>query len=99
MFVAGNLLEVIAQLISWLAGLYVLMIIGRVVCSWVNADPYNPIVRFLTVATDPVLERIRRFIPPVAGLDFSPIVAVVIVEYGIRVFLVNTLLDFAQRLD
>jgi YggT family protein len=98
MFVAGNLLEAVAQLINWLAGVYVLIVIGRVICSWVNADPYNPIVRFLSVTTDPILDRIRRMIPPLAGLDFSPIIVVVIVEYGIRRFLVSTLLDIARRL-
>lgn len=99
MFVFGIALEQIARLIDLLAWLYFLILLGRVICSWVQADPFNPIVRFLWMTTEPVLSRIRRFIPPIAGLDFSVLVAIVVVQIGIQGFLVRALLGLAVRLQ
>ena len=98
MFVAGNAMMALAKLVSLVAQLYVFALIGRVIVSWVNADPYNPIVRFLVQVTDPVTDRIRRVIPPIAGLDFSPLIAILIMQILIQGFLVNTLHDWALRL-
>jgi len=54
--------------------LYIFIVIARALISWVNPDPYNPIVRFLHNATDPVLDRLRRFLPlQFGGMDFTPI--------------------------
>ncbi|MFH1243418.1 MAG: YggT family protein, partial [Pseudomonadota bacterium] len=60
MFVAGNFLAAIAKVIDIALTLYMWIIIARAVISWVNPDPYNPIVRFLTSVTEPVLFQIRR---------------------------------------
>ena len=98
MFVLGNALMAVAKLVSSLAQLYVFILIGRVICSWVNADPYNPIVRFIVVATEPVLVRIRRVIPPLAGLDFAPLIAILIVQLVIEGFFASTLADLAFKL-
>ena len=77
---------------------YMWMIIGRVIISWVNADPYNPIVRFLYNATEPVLYRVRRAIPSMAtGLDFAPMI-VLLGIYFLKGFLVMSLLDVAVRM-
>jgi YggT family protein len=74
------------------------LIIARAIVSWVSADPYNPIVRFLYNATEPLLHRVRRVIPNFAGgLDFSPII-VIIGIYFIDLFLVASLHDMATRL-
>ena len=99
MFVAGNALIAVAKVVGVLAQLYVFVLIGRVICSWVSADPYNPIVRFLVAASDPLLNRIRRLVPPIAGLDFSPLIAILVVQILIQGFLVDTLRDLARRLD
>ena len=88
----------IADLIGTIAGLYVFVLLGRVICSWVNADPYNPIVRFLYVATDPVLDFIRRFIPPIAGLDLSPLIAILAVQILVQRVLVEYLYRLARAL-
>lgn len=99
MFVAGNAVIAVAKVVGVLAQLYVFVLIGRVICSWVSADPYNPIVRFLVAASDPLLNRIRRLVPPIAGLDFSPLIAILVVQILIQGFLVDTLRDLARRLD
>jgi YggT family protein len=77
--------------------LYMWLIIGRVIISWVNADPYNPIVRFLYNATEPVLYRVRRALPVLGGLDLSPLI-VILGIYFLKGFLVMSLYDVARRM-
>lgn len=66
------------QLVNLVFQVYTFIVLGRVIISWVNPDPYNPIVRFLYNATEPVLQRIRRILPlQFGGFDFTPIVLLV----------------------
>lgn len=72
----------IIELIIHLLGLYTYVIIFAAVISWVNPDPYNPIVRFLYKATEPVLYPVRRFIGTRLGpIDISPIVVIIIIMF------------------
>jgi YggT family protein len=98
MFVFSNALSTVASLFDLVVRLYVFILIGSVICSWVNADPFNPIVRFIRRLSDPFLNVIRRFVPPIAGLDFSPLIGILILEFGVRGFLIGTLMDLARRL-
>ncbi|MBF0417379.1 MAG: YggT family protein [Magnetococcales bacterium] len=75
----------IGTLLNFLLEIYAWLILGRVLLSWVNPDPYNPIVQFLVRATEPVLEPFRRWIPSFAGLDLSPIVALLAVHFIQRI--------------
>lgn len=96
MFVVNNFMMAIAQLIDFLLMAYMWVIIGRAVISWVNADPYNPIVRFLFDVTEPLLSRIRRFIPmSVGGIDFSPMILIMAIMF-LQSFLVPTLKQMAM---
>ena len=71
----------LARLIHLAISLYVWVIIARALLSWVNPDPFNPIVRFLYRATEPVLRPVRRRLSPYAvGIDFSPIVVILALE-------------------
>jgi YggT family protein len=65
----------VGQLLIFMLEIYSWVLIMRVLISWVSPDPYNPIVQFLIRATEPVLEPLRRMLPSLAGLDFSPIIA------------------------
>jgi len=98
MFVLTNLLVAIAGAVYMLLTVYLWIVIGRVIVSWVNADPRNPIVRFLYNATEPLLWRLRRVLPPMGGLDLSPLLLTVGI-YVVREFLVATLQDLAIRLQ
>ncbi len=99
MFVAGNFLGALAGLLDTVLTLYVWIIVGRAVISWVNADPYNPIVRMLCNLTDPVLDRLRQALPmSFGGIDMSPIVAIFIVWF-LRAFLVTSLYDLARTVN
>lgn len=78
MFLFANILLALAKLIELASGLltlYKYILIASIVISWVNADPYNPIVNFIYRVTDPVLRRIRRHMPDTGMLDLSPLVA------------------------
>jgi YggT family protein len=98
MFVFSNLLEAIATILSMALRLYFWILIARVVISWVNADPYNPIVRAIVSLTEPVLYRIRRTLPVYfGGIDFSPIVVILAIEF-LQIFLVRSLLQLAGQM-
>jgi len=98
MFVAANFLIALAQVVDYLLWAYMWIVVARAVISWVNPDPYNPIVRFLHSVTDPLFYRIRRILPLYAGgIDFSPIVVFIAIIFLQR-FLVQSLYDLAQSI-
>ena len=98
MFVFGNLLLGLAEVINFVLVLFMWIVIARAVLSWVSPDPYNPIVRFIYNVTEPVLARIRALIPMnFGGIDLSPIVVILCVTF-LRIFLVESLVGIAQRL-
>jgi YggT family protein len=91
MFIIGNFLNALALLLKFVLDAYMFIIIGRVIVSWVSADRYNPIVRFLYEATEPLLSRIRRYIPIFGGgLDLSPLILILAIMF-LQNFLVPTL--------
>ena len=97
MFVLGNLVGALAKVIDYVLTIYMWIIIARAVISWVNPDPYNPIVRFLYSITDPVLLAIRRRLPlSFGGIDFSPILVILAIIFLQR-FLVASLHDLARQ--
>ena len=72
----GNILvNALYQVVDLAFTIYIFIVVARALISWVSPDPYNPIVRFLHNATDPVLYRMRKVLPlQFGGLDLSPIV-------------------------
>jgi YggT family protein len=74
------------------------IIIAQAVLSWVNPDPYNPIVRFIRQVTEPVLYEIRRRIPTVfGGIDFSPLIVLLAIIF-LQEFLVKSLIELARMM-
>lgn len=68
--------------VSWLLNLYMWIIIASALISWVSPNPYNPIVRFLRQVTEPVLSPIRRILPTYqTGIDFSPLVVIILIQF------------------
>ena len=98
MFMFGNFIKAIADLLNFVLSAYIWIIIARAVISWVNADPYNPVVRFLHQVTDPLLNRIRRFVPVMGGFDLSPMVLILGVIF-LQSCLVPTLRQLAAGLQ
>ncbi len=98
MFVVSNLLLALARIFDIVLTTYMWIIIARAVLSWVNPDPYNPIVRFLYSITEPVLYAIRRRIPAFfGGIDFSPMIVILIIIF-LQSFLVPSLQEMAIAL-
>lgn len=97
MFVLGNLLSALAQLLQMVFQIYTLILIARVLITWVNPDPFNPVVQFLARVTDPVLEPLRKVIPSIGPFDISPIVALLLLQ-ALQHFLIRTLWDLSVRL-
>jgi len=64
-----------AYLVDRVFSIYSILILVRIVLSWVGVNQYNPWYRLLCRVTDPFLEPFRQLIPPISGIDFSPIVA------------------------
>ena len=93
--VVRNLLVALSTILDLVLNIYMWLIIARALLSWVNPDPYNPIVRFLYNVTEPVLSYLRRRVPMVfGGLDLSPLIVIAVIMF-LRIFLVQTLRDWA----
>ncbi len=97
MFVIGNLLIAIGQVFDFVLTIYFYIVIVRALISWVNPDPYNVIVQFLHRATDPVLRPLQRAIPPLGGIDVSPLVLLLAIMF-LKSFLVASLMQFGRTL-
>lgn len=69
-----------ALIVEMIIQLYSLVILARVLMSWVNLDPYSPLARTIFNLTEPVLAPVRNLLPPAAGLDFSPIIVMVLLQ-------------------
>ncbi|MDA2920493.1 YggT family protein [Desulfobacterota bacterium AH_259_B03_O07] len=99
MSLLGNLIGALATVVDILLNVYMWMIVARAIISWVSPNPYNPIVNFLVVATEPVLRYARRIIPLIGGtIDLSPILVLVAIVF-LRRFLVQTLHQLATNLS
>ncbi|HEY7409642.1 MAG TPA: YggT family protein [Vicinamibacteria bacterium] len=100
MFVFANVLLGLARVLDMVLQVYFWMLIGRAIISWVNADPRNPIVRFLRSVTDPPVELIRRLLP--ARLRHYPLDIAFLALMGLVLFaqvaVVQTLHDVGLRL-
>lgn len=70
----------IGVLIFYVFQLYSFVILARVLMSWVQIDPYSPLARTIFQLTEPVLQPIRNLLPPASGLDFSPIIAIILLQ-------------------
>ncbi|MFW6055291.1 MAG: YggT family protein [Thermodesulfobacteriota bacterium] len=99
MFVLGNFLEGLALVLNAALSIYFWIIIISAVLSWVNPDPYNPLVRTIYSLTEPVLYKIRRTLPFVfiGGVDLSPIVVLFAIQF-LKVFLVQSMHQLAMGL-
>ena len=98
MYIIGYLLMAIAKVLDIVLLLFMWIVIARAVLSWVSPDPFNPIVRFIHNVTEPVLYRVRSFIPvSFGGIDFSPIIVLFGVIF-LRTFVVSSLMRLSANL-
>ncbi|MCO6429673.1 MAG: YggT family protein [Deltaproteobacteria bacterium] len=102
MIILANFLSALASVLSVILTTLIILVTVRVVLSWVNADPYNPIVRFIIASTDPMLRLLgplRHKLNSLGGgrIDWSPLVLVLILIF-LQSFLVQVLADYAYSI-
>ena len=98
MFLGSYFLTAVGDLVNLVLTAYMWIIIARAVLSWVNPDPFNPIVRFLYRVTEPVLRPVRRRLPTYQmGLDLSPMI-VLLVIFFLQRFLVRLIYQLASEI-
>jgi YggT family protein len=100
MFILQRFLNAIAELIDLILEAYTIVVVVYALLSWVNPDPQNPIVRFVTAVTEPVLAPFRRLISPykTGGIDISPVLVILIIIF-LRHFIVPVLFDLAAKVQ
>ena len=82
-FDGSHFLRGIIGIIDGLLMFYLIVVVARVIISWINPDPYNRIVQILCRLTDPALDGLRRYIPRfmwASGLDFTPLVLILLIQ-------------------
>ena len=98
MFVLGNLILAIANILDIGLSLYFWIVIISALISWVNPDPYNPIVRFLYSVTEPVFRPIRRLIGFRLGpVDISPLIVILAIKF-VQLFLIHSLVELGYKI-
>lgn len=100
MYLIANTLGAVAMVMGIVLDLYFWVVIVACILTWVNPDPYNPIVRTLRTLTEPVFYRVRRWLPftYTNGLDFSPIVVLLAIKLFENI-IVRTLAQYAASLE
>jgi YggT family protein len=99
MFIIANFISAVGEVLNVVLTIYMWIVIIAALISWVNPDPYNPIVRFLYSVTEPVFGIVRRRLPfPRMAIDFSPLIVLLAILF-LQSFLVPTLREIAVKLQ
>ena len=101
MILLANILLALAKIVELASGLltvYKYILLASVIISWVNADPYNPIVNFIYRATEPVLRRVRRYLPNTGSLDLSPLVVFALI-YLVQIIVFDTAYTYLMMIS
>jgi YggT family protein len=97
MFVFGDFMIAVAKILDIILEIYKWIIIVAALISWVNPDPYNPIVRFLYSVTEPVLRPVRRLLGfRLGAIDISPVIVILVIIF-VQSFLIRSLLKIGLR--
>jgi YggT family protein len=92
MIALASFLHALAVVLNAVLSFAMILVIIRAILSWFSPDPYNPLVRALHSATDPLLRHASRWIPTVGGIDWSPLILLFII-----LFLQNFLVSFLSQ--
>lgn len=72
-----------AELLNLAIWILIITLFVRIIISWVSPGGYNPIIALLVSMTDPLMRPARRILPPISGLDLSPLVVFVVLQLGL----------------
>ena len=81
----SDLANTVVTVINIVAGVLYVLILARILISWLPIHPWNPLVRWLRIIVDPILAPFRRILPSVAGLDLSPLLAILVIFFIARI--------------
>lgn len=97
MFVFSNFFTAVISVADTLLVFYFWLVIISALLSWINPDPYNPIVRIIRNLTEPVFYRVRMWLPftNLGGVDLSPVVVLIAIQFT-RMFLIQSLYQMAR---
>ncbi len=96
MFVFSNFFIAVISVVDTVLALYFWIVIISALLSWINPDPYNPIVRIIRNLTEPAFDLVRRWFPftNLGGVDLSPIVVLIAIQFT-RMFVIQSLYQMA----
>ena len=95
---SGLIILTIAHLLRMILYIYLFVILIQVIISWINPNAYNPITAIMYQVSEPILQPIRRLVPSVGGLDFSPFIILVIINL-LMMLIISPLMDRGQILS
>lgn len=73
------------SIIGFVGTALTVLIFARIAVSWIGLSPWHPVVRWLRIIVDPILKPFRRILPTFSGIDFSPILAIVVIYFVTRI--------------
>ena len=88
----------VAQILYLIVYIFIIAVFIQVILSWVNPGAYNPATVILYLLTEPLLRPARNLLPPISGLDLSPLVVFIILQL-IVILIINPLLHLGQSLS
>ena len=95
--VSGLLVQSIAELLGLLINVFIGAILIQVILSWVAPGSYNPIIGLVHRIAEPLLAPARRILPPMSGIDFSPLVVLIVLQL-LKILLVAPIANFGYHL-
>ena len=99
MELGSTFIMAIATLLDQIVGLYIWVVIIAALITWVQPDPYNPVVQILKRLTEPVYSYLRRYIPTTfSGIDLAPIILILLLQF-IKLFFIQVLFQFANGIN
>ena len=94
---SGVLLFAVGELLQLMVYVFMVTIFVRIILSWVNPGAYNPAVSLLISLTEPIMAPARRLLPPIGGLDLSPMLVFLFLGLTLRL-VVQPVLDYGRLL-
>ena len=95
---ATNFILAIARVLNFFVSAYTIVIVFRVILSWIQIPSLYPVAVIVYKLTEPLLKPIRKYVPPhkMGGLDLSPMILLVALMF-INTFVIRSLLQYAMR--
>ena len=95
---AGLAILTIANLLRMVLYIYLFIILIQVIISWINPNAYSLITKIMQQISTPILNPARKLLPSAGGIDFSPLIILVIINL-LMILVVSPLLDWGQKLS